>query len=159
MINNCWRWSLLSEIVTVEEIERSPEDFAFSLLVYEQLLSRLAQAFVVCGAVRRCRGGRGVGVYPIGFPIRRYDSALKSCQPTSAAQRPDSSVQITIKTLATTSSLRPVKSENATSRGDHQVALKVPHRVLRVGLKGGWGFQCKRALQCRHTMLLLWMRR
>lgn len=92
MINNCWRWSLLSEIVTVEEIERSPEDFAFSLLVYEQLLSRLAQAFVVCGAVRRCRGGRGVGVYPIGFPIRRYDSALKSCQPTSAAQRPDSSV-------------------------------------------------------------------
>lgn len=33
----------------------------------------------------------GGGMYPIGLPIRHYDSALKSCQPTSAAQHPDSS--------------------------------------------------------------------
>lgn len=73
----------------VEGIE-SPEDFALSLLVYEQLLSLLY-------VVRWERGGGGSGgvgrgvVYPIGLPIRHYDSALKSCQPTSAAQHPDSS--------------------------------------------------------------------
>lgn len=63
----------------------SPEVFSLSLLVYEQLLSRLAQAFVVCAVAE------WGGVRPIGLPIRRYDSALKSCQPTSAAQHPDSS--------------------------------------------------------------------
>lgn len=38
------------------------------------------------------------GMYPIGLPIRRYDSALKSCQPTSAAQHPNGSARIMIKT-------------------------------------------------------------
>lgn len=50
MMNNWWRWSLLSDIVTVAKWSYT-EDLALSLLVYEQLLSRLAQAFVVCGAV------------------------------------------------------------------------------------------------------------
>lgn len=61
------------------------KDLALSLLGYEQLRSRLA--FVVCGA----EGWSGGGMYPIGLPIRHYDSALKSCLPTSAAQHPDSS--------------------------------------------------------------------
>lgn len=74
--------------------------FALSSLVYEQLLSRLAQAFVVRSAVRRdVQGGvggagrGGAGTYPIVLPIRRYDSALRSCQSTSAAQRPDASAE------------------------------------------------------------------
>lgn len=80
------------------------------------------------------------GVRPVSLPIRRYDSALKSCQPTSAAQHPDTSAQITIKTLATTSSPRPVKSENKLSEEDvktkyRQVALKILHRLLCIPLK------------------------
>lgn len=34
------------------------------------------------------------GAYPIGLQMHRYDSALQSCQPTSAVLRPDPSAQI-----------------------------------------------------------------
>lgn len=59
-MNNCRRWLLPSEAVA-EQIEvgklRRAEALALTFLVYEQLLSCLAQAFVVCGAVQWSGGG------------------------------------------------------------------------------------------------------
>lgn len=82
------------------------------------------------------RGRLGGGMYPIGLPIRRYDSALKSCQPTSAARHPDGSARITIKTLhpQDQQSSRGARRENCGSAAQaHHVGNAVPRAERRGG--------------------------
>lgn len=134
MINNWWRWSLLSEMVTGGRLRSgvtpSPEDLALSLLVYEQLLSRLAQAFVVCGAVLCCGVGGGGVSTPSAFLYATMTVLSRAVsphqQPSILIAQPKSQSK-----LATTSSPQPDESENATTSKDtgtnyHQVASKVP---------------------------------
>lgn len=140
LMNNWCRWSLLSGIVTVGGPRRgvtlSPEDLALSFLVYEQLLSRLAQAFVVCGAVL-CGEGVGEGAStPSAF---LYATMTVLSRAVSPHQQPC----ILIAQPKSQSKPHPhhnqsnQRMQQAAMTNYHQVALKVGYYVAVVAA------QCK----------------
>lgn len=154
IIYNCWRWSLLSDKVTVgRSSRRNREELHWVLRISPSVYWYMSSSCLVWRwlllYVVRCSRVGGV-VYPIGCPIRRYDSALKSCQPTSAAQHRDLSLNHNQNSghhiLTTSSQIRECNEQRR--RGDQLSprSFKSTSQSTMCWLKnspkcGGWGSQ------------------
>lgn len=109
----------------------SPEVFALSLLVYEQFSSRLVQAFVVCGAVRRSWGASTQSAFLYAAMTVLSRAVSPHQQPSILIAQPKSQSKLwPPHSHHNQSNQRKQQAKTTTGTNYHQVASKVPHSTM-----------------------------